>query len=159
MKSRGQLYFSLFLLAVAGFAIASAAAWSFKTGFFPLAVAIPLFLLILAHLVLDKFGAPELAKTPAVEANFSGDISPAVARRRAVMVFCWIAGFIVAVYLIGFPWTVPLFMLLYLKLQSRASWVQSVALTVITWVGFYLLFQRLVHIRFEDGAIQTWLGI
>ena len=63
------------------------------------------------------------------------------------------------VYLIGFPLTVPLFMFFYLKFQSEASWLQSLALTAITWVLFHLLFQRLVHIQFESGAIQTWLGM
>ena len=50
-------------------------------------------------------------------------------------------------------------MFFYLKFQSEASWFQSLALTAITWVLFHLLFQKLVHIQFEDGAIQTWLGM
>jgi len=158
MKSRGQLCFSLFLLAVAGFAIVSAAQWSFKTGFFPLAVAIPLLLLTLLHAYLEAFGPPEITKGAAVEASFSGDVPPEVARLRAAIIFAWIAGFIFAVYLIGFPLTVPFFILLYLKLQAGASRVQSILLAAITWIVFYLLFQRLVHIPFEAGAIQTWLG-
>ena len=159
MKRRGELYFSFFLLVIAGFAIVSGAQWSFKAGFFPLAVAIPLFVLTLIHGYLESFGAPEVTKGPAVEANFSGDIPPEVARRRAGMIFSWIAGFILGVYLIGFPLTMPLFILLYLKLQGQANWIQSLALTAVSWSGFYLLFQRLVHIQFEAGAIQAWLGM
>jgi len=159
MKNRGHLYFSAFLLLVSGFAIVSGAQWSFKTGFFPLAVAIPLLILTLVHAYLDSFRAPEVNRGPAVEADFSGEVPPEVARRRAITVFCWIAGFILFVYLIGFPSTVPLFIFLYLKFQSDASGFQSVIMTSATWAGFYLLFQRLVHIRFEAGAIQTWLGM
>ncbi|MGH7796319.1 MAG: tripartite tricarboxylate transporter TctB family protein [Candidatus Binatia bacterium] len=159
MKSRGHLYFSAFLLLVSGFAIVSGSQWSFKTGFFPLAVAIPLLILTLVHAYLEFFGAPEVSKGPAVEADFSGEVPPEVARRRAITIFCWIAGFILFVYLIGFPLTVPLFISAYLKYQSQASLLQSLILTAMTFCGFYLLFQRLVRIQFEAGAIQTWLGM
>jgi hypothetical protein len=133
--------------------------WSFKTGFFPLAVAIPLLALVLLHLYLEFFGAAEVTKGPAVDADFSGEVPDGVARRRVITIFSCIAGFILAVYLMGFPLTVPLFMFLYLKFQSEASWFYSLALTAITWVLFYLLFQKLVHIQFETGAIQIWLDL
>lgn len=159
MKSKGHLYFSAFLILVAGYVIFTASHWSFKTGFFPLAIAIPLLMLALLQFGLAAFGAPETSKGPAVEAEFSAEVAPEVARRRAVTVFCWIAAFILFVYLIGFPLTVPLFVFFYLKFQSDAAWTHSVALTVVTWGCFYALFQRLVHIQFEAGAIQTWLGM
>ena len=159
MKSKGHLYFSAFLLLVSGYAIFAASRWSFKTGFFPLAIAIPLLILVLVHLYLESFGAPEVSKGPAVDADFSGEVPDEIARRRVLTIFAWIAAFILCVYLIGFPLTVPLFIFFYLKVQSEVSWIHSVALTTITWGLFYLLFQRLVHIQFEAGAIQTWLDI
>jgi uncharacterized membrane protein (DUF106 family) len=159
MKTKGHLYFSAFLLLVSGYAIFAASRWSFKTGFFPLAIAIPLLILVLIHLYLESFGAPEVSKGPAVEADFSGEVPEDVARRRVVTIFAWIAAFILCVYLIGFPLTVPLFIFFFLKLQSEVSGLRSVGLTVITWGFFYLVFQHLVHIQFEAGAIQTWLGM
>jgi hypothetical protein len=159
MKSKGHLYFSAFLLLVSGYAIFAASRWSFKTGFFPLAIAIPLLVLVLIHLYLESFGTPEVSKGPTVEADFSGEVPDDIARRRVVTIFSWIAAFILCVYLIGFPLTVPLFIFFYLKLQSQVSWIHSLALTAITWGLFYILFQRLVHIQFEAGAIQTWLGV
>lgn len=156
---KGHLYFSAFLLLVSGYAIFAASRWSFKTGFFPLAIAIPLLILVLIHLYLESFGAPEVSKGAAVDADFSGEVLDDVARRRVMAIFASSAGFIVSVYLIGFPLTVPLFLLFYLKLQSNVNWLRSLALTGITWGFFYLVFQRLVHIQFEAGAIQTWLGM
>ena len=159
MKTKGHLYFSAFLLLVSGYAIFAASRWSFKTGFFPLAIAIPLLILVLIHLYLESFGAPEIIKGPAVEADFSGEVSQDVARRRVVTIFAWIAAFILCVYLIGFPLTVPLFIFFFLKLQSEVSGLHSAGLTAITWGFIYLLFERLVHIQFEAGAIQSWLGL
>jgi hypothetical protein len=158
-KLNGHLYFSAFLLLVSGFAIFSALGWSFKTKLFPLATAIPLFILVLLHLYLELFGAKEVSRGAAVDAEFSNNTSDDRARQRALIIFAWIGGFILSVYLIGFPLTVPLFMFCFLTFQSGSGIVQSAVLTGITWAFFYLLFQRLVHIQFESGAIQTWLGL
>jgi|SRR4026209_2795780 tripartite tricarboxylate transporter TctB family protein len=159
MKSKGHLYFGTFLILVSGYAIFAASQWSFKTGFFPLAVAIPLLGLTLLHFYLELFGAPERNKGPAVEAEFSNEVPPEVARRRVITMFSWMAAFILAVYLVGFPLTVPLFVFFFLKFQSEVSWTKSIGLTGITWMLFYGLFQWLVRIQFEAGAIQSWLGM
>jgi hypothetical protein len=73
--------------------------------------------------------------------------------------FAWMAAFILAVYLVGFPLTVPLFVFLFLKIQSQVSWTKSIVLTAIAWFFFHGLFQRLVRIQFEAGAVQSWLGM
>lgn len=158
MNKRGDFLFSIFLLMVAGYAAFSASHWPFKTGFFPLVLAIPLMILTLAHLFLGFFGASEKANGPAVEAEFTTEVAPEVARRRVIETFSWIAGFIVLVFLLGFPLAVPLFMIAYLTMQSRVGWLQSVTLTAGAWGLFYFLFQRLLNLQFEAGVIQTWMG-
>jgi hypothetical protein len=159
MKSKGHLYFSAFLLVISGYVIFAASRWSFKTGFFPLATAIPLLVLVLIHLYLQLFAPAEVSKGPAVEAEFSDEVAPDIARRRVITIFSWIAAFILFVYLIGFPLTVPLFIFCYLKFQSDVTWLNTIALTAISWGFFYTVFQRLVHIQFEAGVIPTWLGL
>jgi hypothetical protein len=159
MKIRGHFHFSVFLILVASYVVYSASHWSFKTGFFPLAVAIPLIILTLAHLLLELFGAPEKARGPAVEAEFSNEVSPEVARCRAIAIFSWIAGFILLVFLVGFPVSVPFFILFYLRLQGGTGWWQSIGLTAAAWGFFYGIFQRLIHLQFEDGLLQSWLGL
>jgi hypothetical protein len=144
---------------LSGYVIFVASRWSFKTGFFPLAVAIPLLALTIIHFYLELFGAPETSRGPAVEAEFSNEVAPEIARRRIITIFSWMAGFILLVYLLGFPLTVPLFVFFYLKIQSRVGWTQSILLTAITWALFYALFQRLVRIQFEAGVVQSWLGM
>ena len=114
--------------------------------------------LTVVHLVLEFFGAPEKAGGPAVEAEFTTEVAPEVARRRAIETFAWIGGFILLVFLLGFPIAVPLFMISYLTMQSRIGWLQSMALTAGAWGFFYFLFQRLLNLQFEDGLIQTWMG-
>jgi hypothetical protein len=151
--------FCAFLIAVAAFAIYSALGWKFKTALFPLTVSIPLAILATLQLVWIVFGKEEGAEGAAMDIDFSIDVPPEVARRRVLNTFAWIAAFILLVYLLGFPPTVPLFIFFYLKFQSEVSWLNAAVTTAVTWGCFYSLFQWLVHIQFEAGAVQTWLGL
>ena len=158
MHKKSNFLFSIFLILVAGYAALSASHWSFKTGFFPLAVSIPLLVLVILNLVLEFVSGTEKASGPAVDAEFTTDVVPEVARRRVIETFSWIAGFIVLVFLVGFPVAVPLFLFSYLAIQSQVGWLLSLSLTATTWGFFYFLFQRLLHLQFEAGMIQTWMG-
>jgi Tripartite tricarboxylate transporter TctB family len=158
MGKRGNLLFSIFLILVVGYAALSASHWSFKTGFFPLAVSIPLLILVILNLVLEFVGGTEKASGPAVDAEFTNDVAPEVARRRVIETFSWIVGFIALVFLVGFPVAVPLFLVSYLAIQSQVGWLLSASLTAVTWGFFNFLFQRLLNLQFEAGVIQTWIG-
>ena len=154
----GRILFSVLLIAVGGFAAYSARDWTFKAALFPLTVSIPLCVLAAVQLLLDLSGKAEKASGPVVDMEFTTDVTPAVAQQRAIGIFLWITGFILLVFLADFPVAVPLFMISYLKIQSGIGWLQSVSLTAGAWGFFYLLFQRLLHMQFEAGAIQTWMG-
>lgn len=155
----GRLLFCIFLIAVAAYAIRTALGWSFKTGLFPLSVAIPLLVLATIHLFQLIIGKGETNEGAGLDFDFSSDVPTLVARRRVINTFGWIIAFIASVYLVGFPLTVPLFIFSYLTFQSEVGWLYSIVATAITWGFFYGLFQWLVHIQFESGAIQTWLGM
>lgn len=155
---KGAVAFCGFLIVVSGFAIFTATGWSFKTKLFPLSVAIPLLILSIVQLVLMFLGKEE-TNEGAMDVDFTTDVPPEIVRRRVVGVFCWIVGFIVFVYLLGLPWTTPLFIFLYLRFQTEVSWPGSLISAAITWGCFHLLFQSLVHIQFEPGVLQTWLGL
>ena len=156
---KARILFCLFLIAVAGYAIHSALHWTFKAKLFPLAVSIPILILVTIQLVLDLLGKTETREGPAMDLELAADVPPEVARRRVIGIFLWIAGFILLVYLLGFPVAVPLFMVSYLSLQGGIRWWQTVGLTAVAWGFFYVVFQRIVHLQFEDGLLQTWLGL
>jgi len=156
---RGRVLFGLFLIVVGAYAVHSALGWSFKTALFPLSVSILLIILTAAQLLLDLFGKAETAGGPAIDLELAADVPPDVARRRVIGIFFWVVGFILLVFLLGFPIAVPLFMLCYLRLQSHESWWLSLSLTALAWGFFNGVFERLIHLRFEEGWIQTWLGL
>ena len=156
---KGRVIFCIFLIAVAAYAINSALHWPFKAALFPMSVSIPLLILAAVQLFQLLFGKAETGYGAAVDLDFSSDVPPEIERRRVLITFAWIVGFIAAVYLIGFPLSVPVFMLLYLRYQSDLGWVQSIGLAAITWAMFYGLFEWMVHIQFEPGLFQNWLGV
>jgi hypothetical protein len=156
---KGRILFGLFLIIVGAYAVHSALGWSFKTALFPLSVSIPLIILTAAQLLLDLFGKAETAGGPAIDLELAADVPSDVAWRRVVAIFFWVAGFILLVFLLGFPIAVPLFILCYLRLQSHESWWLSLSLTAVAWGFFYGVFEQLIHLRFEEGFIQSLLGI
>jgi len=157
--AKGRALFCVFLMVVAAYAIRSALGWSFKAALFPLSVAIPLLLLAAVELVQVLGKKEEVSEGAAVDLDFSSELPAETVRRRVLGSFAWLGGFILSVYLIGFPWTVPLFVFFYLLFQSEIGWLLSVTATALTWGGFYFLFQRVVHIQFESGVIQNWLAL
>ena len=159
MRFKPRSLFSLMLMAIAAYAMFSARRWSFKAALFPFATGTPLFILAGTQLLLEFFGGEENTAGPAVELELSTDVDPAVARRRIAGILTWIVGFIILVFLVGFPVAVPLFIFCYLVFQSRVGLGLSLTLTAVAWFCFYGLFQWLLNQPFEDGFIQSLVDI
>src|SRR4051794_9543696 len=106
---KGRILFSVFLITVSAGAIFMAVDWPFKAKLFPLSVSIPLLILASIQLLQSLSGTAETHDSAAVDIEFSSDVPPEIERRRVINAFSWIVGFILCVYVIGFPATVPLF--------------------------------------------------
>ena len=142
MRLSGAALFGTGLAVVAAYAVYAALRWPPKAALFPLTMGIPLLALALAQTLIELRDPPPP--------------SPPGARRRTLVVFAWMASFIVLVLLAGFPMAVPLFVFSYLAMESRENWVLSVALAAAAWGVFHLLFERLLHFPFEAGLITGW---
>jgi Tripartite tricarboxylate transporter TctB family len=143
VRPSGAVLFSVGLAVVAAYAVYAASSWPPKAALFPLVMGIPLLLLTLAQVILELRAAPVAAE-------------PAGTKRRVFAVFAWMAGFVALVLLGGFAAAVPIFVFLYLRLDSREGWVLSGALAAAAWGFFHLVFQRLLHFPFEAGLIADW---
>ncbi|MGB5082870.1 MAG: tripartite tricarboxylate transporter TctB family protein [Burkholderiales bacterium] len=155
----GRVLFSLFLAAVGAFAVGYALGWPFKAALFPLIIGIPLLCLALLQAVLDLRGKTQAAEGPIMDLQHAADVPPAIAQRRTLAIFAWMAGFIVLVLFAGFPIAVPLFAFSYLFFGSPAGWRPSLVLAAAAWIFFNALFERLLHLQFEAGLVQTWIGL
>jgi len=156
VHNRASLVLGVGVMLLAAYATFAALAWPWKAALFPIFISVPLFCLAAAEVVWTL--ARPGARVEAKDFQFSGEVPPDVARRRTLTGFAWIGGFFVIILLAGFPVGVPLFLLAYLRLQGKESWVLSIVLTALVWAVFYGLFDRTLHLPFPAGWLLAWLG-
>lgn len=163
MRLKPALLFDLAVVVFFVVFVYEAREWRLQARLYPWAIGIPMLALAVAHLVWEfKGGSDRPSPRPAtapVDVQFSQDVDPALARRRTISIFSWIFGFFAGIWLLGFAVTVPAFVFLYLKVQSREGWALSLALTAAAWLIFWGLFVRLLRLPFPDGAVYSWLGL
>lgn len=138
---------------VCGYGVFTAWDWPSKAALFPLAIGIPLFCLAAAEAAWALLGSrQESAK--AMDFQLSAHEK---SLQRTGVAIAWMLGFFAAIVLLGFPIAVPLFVLLYLKLQGGEGWVLSIVMTLAVWGIFYGLFDRLLHLPFAAGWLLSAL--
>ena len=154
MHSKASLALSIGVMAVAGYGVFEASAWPWKAALFPLVICVPLFCLAATEALWVLFGSPA-AETDATDFQLSG--GPGAARRTLAAIG-WMLGFFAVIVLAGFPVAVPLFVLLYLRLQGGERWALSIVTALVAWAVFYGLFDYLLHVPFPAGWVASWLG-
>jgi hypothetical protein len=151
MHNKASLVLSAAIMVCAGFAVYAASSWPWKAALFPIAIGIPVFCLAAAEVVWSLVGSADSER--AMDFEMSADVPAPVAARRTILTVAWMVGFFAAIALIGFPYAVPLFVFLYLRLQGREGWIFSLLFSAAVWLFFYLVFDRLLHLPFPAGWI------
>lgn len=149
MHSRASLSLALLILVASGYGVITAWSWPWKAALFPLAIGIPLFVLAAAEALWVAFGRTERSESR--EFQLSDHLPPRETLRRTGIAAAWILAFFAAILLLGFNIAVALFVFAYLKFQGDESWLFSAVFTAVVWGGFYLLFDRLLHLPFPAG--------
>jgi hypothetical protein len=157
MPSKASLALGIGLMAASGYGVAMAWSWPWKAALFPLVIGIPLFCLATVEVLWEFLGRKDSGTEAGGAKDFqiSQEVPRAEVVKRGVVAAGWISGFFAAIVLLGFPVAVPLFVLLYLKLEAREGWILSVAMTAAVWALFYGLFDRLLHLPFPQGWLLS----
>lgn len=156
MPNRASLILGVTIMILSGAAVVLALDWPWKAKLFPLVIGVPMFCLATAEVVWAMFGTAR--RDEVMDYQLSENVPPRTAAVRALQAAGWMLGFFGAIALAGFPLAVPLFVLLYLKLQGREGWGLSFVISLCVWGAFYGLFDRLLHVPFPAGLIQGWMG-
>ena len=84
---------------------------------YPWAIGIPMLILAIIQVILDLKGVKAKQSTDAapVDFQFTKEIEPAIAKKRAITMFAWLFGFFIAILLVGFSIAIPLMMFTYMK--------------------------------------------
>lgn len=157
MHNKASLFLGFGIMILSGGAVITAMDWPWKAALFPTVIGIPVFCLATAEVLWVLFGTAP--REQAMDFQLSKHLPERVTLRRTLQAVGWMLGFFGAIVLLSFPIAVPLFVLLYLKLQGREGWGLSLVFALVVWALFYALFDRLLHLPFLDGWIQTWAGL
>lgn len=151
-------------LAIVGFFaifVYEARNWKLEARLYPWVVGIAMLVLAVAHLIreLARDGDERLPSpgSAPVDSRRATDLDGGRDQRRAFGVFAWSLGLLAGIWLIGFGSAVPLFLLLYLKAQSRETWGLSVVLAGVAGLAFWGLFDWFLHLPLPDGIVFSWL--
>ena len=155
LRFNTKALFTLIVAILLAFALFQSRHFGFRAGLFPWVIGIPTLILALCQLVKDLLGR-EKAKRPLAGWEVAADVAPEVATRRTVSIIIWSIGFFLAIWLLGFSYSIPVSMLLYLRLAGKEKWPMALAVTFFTWLFVYGLFERALSIPFPDGLLLTW---
>ena len=149
MPERASFILAVVIMACAGWALYASTGWPFKAKLFPMAIAITVLCLAAAEVAWALLGSRPAER--ATDFQISTGVPRELAVRRALTVIGWMAGLFALIALVGFPWAVPAFVLLYLKVQGREGWRLSIGFSALVWGFFYGLFVKLLNLPFPAG--------
>jgi hypothetical protein len=148
---------SLGTMVATAYVVFTALKWPFQTALFPLSLGIVIFLMALAAFILEQVGKgeeePAAGGTP-VDFQLTHSDDQALANRRTLEIFLWILGFFALILLVGFPLSIPLYFIAFLRGKCKERWGITLILAGVAWAFFYGLFVSVLNTFFVDGWIQ-----
>jgi hypothetical protein len=150
--------FALFIVVVLALALVQSRNFNIRAGLFPWVIGFPLLALALVQLfkeVSGKAGGQPLGRQ--VEEG-QAEIPPDVVNRRTAGMFGWIIGYLLGIWLLGFPIGGALCSFIQLRFASREKWLITLILAAGLWAFVYLLFEQTLHVPFPDGYLFQLLG-
>lgn len=156
MKRKAEIAFSLMMVFIFAFVVYEARGWRIYAKLLPFAVGLPMLAMALTQLILDirRRGA---RTDDTSDGEIAGNVPSPIVRKRTINILLYLLGLFFAVWLLGFSITIPLFIFLYLKMESGEKWWLSILFSAIAWVFIIGLFDWLLEQPFPSGLLTSWL--
>jgi putative tricarboxylic transport membrane protein len=152
---------SLGVMVAAAYTVITALKWPSQSALFPLSLGIVIFIMALIVFILEQLGKgkedPAGGSAP-VDFKLSHSENQALANKRTFEIFLWILGFPFLILLVGFPLSIPIYFIAFLRFKSKESWRITIILSGVAWAFFYGLFISILNTFFVDGWIQRGLN-
>ena len=151
MKLKGSFWVAVFFLALGIFGIIQSLTFRYwESMILPLAISIIIFILAAVEVAreLRRRGEGEAA----TEKKPGSGIKDKFDARRLGVVFGWAASFCLAIYLVGFYISIPVFAFAYLKWRRR-SWLVAVIFAVALLAFSYAVFAIGLKVPLYKGLI------
>ncbi len=140
--------FTLTVIIVLSVALWQSRNFGTRAGLFPWVIGIPTLILAVFQLVRELAG-----KKTAEAAGSHAELETRLVVQRTISILLWTVGCFVAIWLLGFPYAVPLVILLYLKVAGGENWKVTAIVTFCAWLFFWGLFQKMLNVPFPEGLL------
>ena len=117
----------------------------------PLFVAIPGLLLTIYTLIKELKMKDSVDNK--VEVSTGSELSALEGRHRERVIILWILGFALFIYLVGFVYAIPIFLLLILRFWAKERWRLAIILSIVSTAVIYLLFVSLLQVNLYPGYL------
>lgn len=139
---------TLVMLSICVAMVGIAAQYPPDARFMPFIVGIPAIALCLLQLALD-FRASRRNQVPAVGGG--------VELRRELLMWAYFIGLVVGILLFGFLVTIPVFVVVFLRLWARTSWRFALGLTAAASVLLYLALVQGLGVVLHPGFVTEYI--
>lgn len=154
---RAGLSFSVFLLIFVIVIIVTSFSYEPKARLVPLFIG--LVTLILIGLVITNEIHPislvERLNMDLMKVNVNQEAMPqgemTASPKRLLVVFFWICGFFIFIFLLGFHASIALFILVFLKVEGRASWTKAILTAGIVSATIFAVFELAMRFSLYKG--------
>jgi Tripartite tricarboxylate transporter TctB family len=130
--------------------------FDFKTGLFPITVAVTVLIFACIQLVRDLLGKDLVDPDPELHEVHVGR---ELVIRRSLTTFGWIIGYFVAIWLFSFAIGGALCTFVHLKFGARERWPITLLITFIAWGAIFFFFDGILHTPFPPGKLFEWLSL
>lgn len=151
MTHSGRIGVSVIMLAIFATMVAMATGYPPDSRFLPFVIGIPGTALCAIQLVIDILAARR-------EPGHRLEADERARLRAAVVLFGWLALFMIAILLLGFLYAMPLLLFAFLRLNQRESVMLSAVLALGGMAGMWLLFDVMLRLPLHEGFLLEWLA-
>jgi hypothetical protein len=156
---RGRLAFTALILLFVLFFIVTSFSYEHDARLIPLLVGFSTLVLVLAVLVNEIHPLSIVEK---MNVDWTKDLkvqesSPKkkekVSAKKLLIIICWIFGFFLFIFLFGFPISIALFTLAFLKIEGKVSWVKALLTAVIVSAAVFVIFEWAMGFGLFEGVL------
>jgi len=146
-----QILFTLFIVCVFIVALRSSLDWPLRASILVLLLGGIGLILALSQLGMDFWGISH-QPVKAEGMSFEVPLLETGSRWGNLEIWTWLIGLYAAIWLVGFPIAVPLWVFAYSKFYG-SHWITSLSLTTVAWVFIYGIFDRALHVPWPDSLL------
>jgi hypothetical protein len=157
-RKQADLIFSVILLGIVGWMTWEALKWDRRASLFPVAIGVPATLLCLLQLGFAVRGVVRTPVVASIPAELVEDIPAEVARQRTRDMVLWILGITVGIVGLGFELGSALISFAFLRFAARERVRVGILVGMVTYLFFYVIFDRALSIPFPPGVLAELLG-